>query len=218
MRIWAKSRLTLDRRFKGFTRRLAPKRRPFFNALHDLLDRHPEVTLGRLLDEASEQSWGLTVLMLAILTFIPGVANVLSLATLAVGIQMLWGSPHPWLPKKAQKLVLHKGRIKDALAAIEKRLVWLAKRRGTRRSPSQRFTGFLVAWTAFLAILPLPVLPFSNFLPATALVLFGVALLEEWPFLGWMGFICSLGTTLYFGVSFEVALHAIKLLLKGVME
>jgi hypothetical protein len=175
-------------------------RRPFFTALHELLDRHPVITMGQLLEEAGEQAWGLAVLLLAMFTFIPGVANILSMATLLLGIRMMRGATQPWLPGKLRQLELHRGRIKELLAKVENRIAWLAKRRGPRRAPSQRFLGFLVAWTAFVAALPVP-LPFANILPALALILFGVALLEEWPFMAWLGAAISLGATIYFAFS-----------------
>ncbi len=189
---------------------------PFFQTLHTLLDRHTHLTLGRLLEEAGEQVWGLTVLLLALLTFIPGVANVLSLATFVVGLQMMWGSPHPWLPGMLKTLEIHKGRVKELLAKIEVRIAWLAKRPRTRRPPSQPFIGFLVAWLAFLAALPIP-LPFANVIPALGLVFLGVALLEEWPALAWLGALGALATTIYFGVSFDLAWKAMKAMLRGVL-
>lgn len=174
--------------------------RPFFTALHELLDRHPVITMGQLLQEAGEQAWGLTVLILAMLTFIPGVANVISLATLLVGLGMMRKALHPWLPQKLHRLELHRGRIKEILAKVESRLKWLASGDRVRSIPSQRFLGFLVAWSAFIALLPIP-LPFANMLPAVALILFGVALLEEWPILAWYGAAITLGTTVYFAFS-----------------
>lgn len=174
--------------------------RPFFTALHELLDRHPVITLGQLLQEAGEQVWGLTVLILAMLTFIPGVANVVSVATLLAGIGMMRKSPHPWLPQKLQRMELHRGRVKEMLAKVESRLAWLATDHRERRAPSERLLGFLVAWSAFIALLPMP-LPFANMFPAVALILFGVALLEEWPSLAWYGAAISLGTTIYFAFS-----------------
>ena len=180
--------------------RIKEGQRPFFTALHELLDRHPVITMGQLLEDAGEQAWGLTVLLLAMLTFIPGVANVLSLATLLIGIRMMRGASEPWLPGNLRRLELHRGKTKELLAKVEARIAWLAKRRGPRRAPSQRFLGFLVTWTAFVAALPIP-LPFANALPAVALILFGVALLEEWPFMAWLGASISLGTTIYFAFS-----------------
>jgi hypothetical protein len=180
--------------------RTAEAQQPFFTALRELLDRHPVITMGQLLEEAGEQASGLTVLLLAMLTFIPGVANVLSLATLFIGLRMLWGASQPWLPETLQRMELHRGKLKDLMAQVETRIAWLAKRRGPRRAPSQRFLGFLVAWTAFIAALPIP-LPFANAMPAVALTLFGVALLEEWPFMAWLGATISLGTSIYFAFS-----------------
>jgi hypothetical protein len=189
---------------------------PFFKVLHAALDRHPSLPLGRLLDEAGEQAWGLTVLVLALLTFIPGVANVLSLATLLVGLQMLGGRPQPWIPGVLRGVVLRRGRVKSLLAKVEERMGWLAERRGQRRPPSQRFLGFLVAWTAFLAALPIP-LPFANVLPAVALILYGTALLEEWPLLAWLGVLQTVGTTVYFAFSFNLAWKALQAMARGVI-
>lgn len=186
----------------------APQR-PFFMALHELLDRNPVIPLGQLLQEAGDQVWGLTVLLLALLTFIPGVANLVGLATLLVGVGMMRKAPHPWLPSRLRAQELHRGRVKELLAKVESRLAWLASSRRVRRSPSQRFLGFLVAWSAFLALLPIP-LPFANFLPAVALVLFGVALLEEWPSLAWYGAAISLGATVYFAFSIRQLLFMLE--------
>jgi hypothetical protein len=182
--------------------RFQPAQPPFFTALHQSLDRHPVTTLGQLLDEAGEQIWGLAVFLLAMLTFIPGVANPLSLVTLVLGIRMMMGVSRPWIPEKLRRIALHRGKIKDLLAKVEARIAWLSARRGPRKAPSQGFLGCLVAWTAFVAALPIP-LPFANVLPAIALILFGVALLEEWPFMAWVGALISLGTTVYFAFSIQ---------------
>jgi hypothetical protein len=66
-----------------------------------------------------------------------------------------------------------------------------------------------VSWTAFLAALPV-LLPFANILPAIGLVLLGVALLEEWPLLAWLGAGFSLLTTIYFALSARLVLETLK--------
>ncbi|HEX9081520.1 MAG TPA: exopolysaccharide biosynthesis protein, partial [Holophagaceae bacterium] len=149
-------------------------------SLFRLLDRRlaseGTVSVGELLDEAGEQTWGLAILLLALLTFIPGVANVLSLGTLALGLQLGWGRQHPWLPASLQRHELQRGHVKALLAQVETRLAWLGTRTAPRRAPGRRTLGLLVTWTAFLAALPVP-LPLANVLPALALILFGTALL-----------------------------------------
>jgi hypothetical protein len=183
--------------------------RPFFTALHELLDQHPIIPMGTLLEKSGEQVWGLSVLLLAILTFIPGVANIVSLATLLVGVDMMRKSPYPWLPAPIRNMELHRGRIKELLARVEARLSWFAPSRGKRQVPSQRFLGFLVAWSALIAMLPIP-LPFANMLPAASLILYGVALLEEWPILAWYGAALTFGTTVYFAFFLRQLLRVLK--------
>lgn len=184
-------------------------RSPLFQALERLLQEDGTVSIGELLDHAGEQVYGLTLLLLALVTFIPGVANGISLATLGIGLQMAWGAPHPWLPKWVQRYELRRGRIKDFMARIEAGLLRLGRRTAPRRRPNTRLLGLAVAWTAFLALLPLPFLPLSNVLPALSLVLLGVALVEEWLFLLWLGLCGSLLTTLYFSFFIKEAVQAL---------
>lgn len=175
-------------------------RNPLFTALDELLDQDGTVSLGELLDAAGEQVYGLGVLLLALVTFIPGVANFISVGTMILGTQMAFGQPHPWIPKRVQTFEMRRGRIKEALAKMEEHLAPLRENRAPKRAVNPRWLGALVVWTAFLASLPI-LLPFANVLPAVALVLLGMALLEEWPLLMWLGLAGSLGTTLYFALA-----------------
>ena len=188
-----------------------------FRLLDRLLEAEGTVSVRELLDAAKEQTYGLALLILALLTFIPGVANVLSLGTLALGLQLWWGRNHPWLPEALQRHELQRGHVKALLAQVEARLAWLGARTAPRRAPGRRLLGFLVSWTAFLAALPVP-LPLANVLPAIGLVLFGVALLEEWPLLTWLGAGCSLLTTVYFALSGRLLWAALKAALHALMR
>ena len=180
-----------------------------FRLLDRLLETEGTVSVRELLDAAKEQTYGLALLILALLTFIPGVANVLSLGTLLLGLQLWWGRSHPWLPEALQRHELQRGHVKALFAQVEARLAWLGARTAPRRAPGRRLLGFLVSWTAFLAALPVP-LPLANVLPALGLVLFGVALLEEWPLLTWLGTGFSLLTTVYFALSGRLLWAALK--------
>ena len=188
-----------------------------FRLLDRLLETEGTVSVRDLLDEAKEQTYGLALLILALLTFIPGVANVLSLGTLVLGLQLWWGRSHPWLPEALQRHELQRGHVKALLAQVEARLAWLGARTAPRRPPGRRTLGFLVTWTAFLAALPVP-LPLANVLPATGLVLLGTSLLEEWPLLAWLGAGFSLLTTVYFALSGGLLWEALKAALHAVMR
>jgi hypothetical protein len=192
--------------------RVRPSPKPFFETLHALLDAEGEITLGELLDAAGEQTYGLLVLLLSLPNLIPGLnvglAPVGGIGLMALGAQLAWGTPHPWVPVRIQAQPIHKGRIKDALAKLEAQLSRL-RWRGARPGPlSHRWIGACIAWTGFLLAVPVP-LPFGNQLPAAILCLLGAALLEERPTWAWIGAAASLCNTLYFASSFGLIVRAI---------
>lgn len=177
---------------------------PLFQTLEVLLDQEGSVTLGELMDRAGGQTYGLGIVLLSLTCFIPGVANGVALGSLTLGLQMAFGAPHPWIPGRVQRIKVHRGKVKGLLAHLESNLARLGNRVGARRELNPRAMGALVAWTAFLLFLPLP-LPLSNVLPGVSLILIGMGLLEGWPFLAWLGAAGSLATTLYFAFFFKEA-------------
>ncbi|WP_026852677.1 exopolysaccharide biosynthesis protein [Geothrix fermentans] len=192
---------------------MQPTPRPFFFTLHALLDAEGEITLGELLDAAGEQTYGLLTLLLSLPSLIPGLnvglAPVGGIGLMALGAQLAWGTPHPWVPARIQAQPIHKGRIKDALARLEVQLNRLRWRGAERRPLHRRWVGACVAWTGFLLAVPVP-LPFGNQLPAAILCLLGAALLEERPTWAWIGAAASLGNTLYFAFSFDLIVRAFR--------
>ena len=186
--------------------------RPYFEALQELLEREGSVTLGQLTEHAGEQSYGMLVLMLSLPSLIPGVnvvgAPVGGTAIIALGWQMIRGVPHPSIPERLRRQPLHKGRLKEALASLERQLDRLRGRNALRRPLNPRWTGLLLAWTGLLLAVPVP-LPMGNILPAAALGVLGAALLEERPAWFWLGLLASLGITLYFGLSFKLILKEV---------
>ncbi len=172
-----------------------------------MLDQEGSITLGQLTEQAGEQSYGLVVLMLSLPNLIPGFNVVGSpvggTALVGLGWQMARGVRYPVLPEALRRQTLHKGRLKQALAALEKQLDRLRWKGAIRRPLDPRWTGLVVAWTGLLLALPAPLF-LGNALPAAALGLLGAALVEERPAWLWLGLLASLGITLYFGLSFKL--------------
>lgn len=189
---------------------LQKRRRPFFSALHELLDQCSHPTLGDLLDAAGEQTYGFLILLLAMPSLIPGLnvgaAPVGGVGIMGVGWQLMRGVEQPWVPQRIRSQVIHKGHVEDALARLESYLERLGSRSQVRRTLNQRWMGFLVAWSGLLLALPIP-LPFGNLLPAAVLTLQGAALLEERPFWGWLGAAGTVGISVYFGLSFDLVVR-----------
>jgi len=187
-----------------------PASKPFFETLHALLDAEGEITLGELLDAAGEQTYGLLVLLLSLPNLVPGLnlglAPVGGIGLVALGVQLAWGTPHPWVPKRVQDQAIHKGRIKSALAKLESQLDHFRWRSAVRHPLSHRWAGACIAWTGLLLAIPVP-LPFGNQLPAAILCLLGAALLEERPLWAWIGAAGSLANTLYFAFSFDLIIR-----------
>ncbi|HEY3271729.1 MAG TPA: exopolysaccharide biosynthesis protein [Geothrix sp.] len=186
---------------------MLPAPKPFFETLHALLDAEGEITLGELLDAAGEQTYGLLTLLLSLPNLVPGLniglAPVGGIGLMALGAQLAWGTPHPWVPRRVQDQAIHKGRIKNALARLETQMDRFRWRSAVRRPISRRWVGAGIAWTGFLLAIPVP-LPFGNQLPAAILCLLGAALLEERPMWAWIGAAASFANTLYFALSFDL--------------
>lgn len=185
--------------------------RSFFEKLHVRLDEEAGLTLGAFVEEAGEQTFGLLILLLSLPSLIPGVNVPLALlgglALIGLGLQMMVGTGKPALPARLRRQNLHKGRIKEALAAFERQLDRLPS--GPRKPLNRRWMGLWVAWTGFLLFIPVWPLPFGNVLPAATLCLLGAALMEERPLWGWVGILGSLGVTAYFSYSFDMILKSL---------
>lgn len=200
---------------------MAPRSKPFFETLHALLDVEGAVTLGELLDAAGEQTYGLLVLLLSLPSLIPGLnlgfAPVGGVGIIGLGLQLAWGVPHPWMPRRVQTQPIHKGHIKNALARFETHLDRLRWTGAPKRPLNPRWVGLVTAWTGFLLAIPVP-LPFGNLLPAAILCLLGASLLEERPAWAWIGTAASLGNTLYFASSFGLIARATLRLFHAIMH
>jgi hypothetical protein len=167
------------------------------------------LTLGELLDVFGDE--GLLLLsMLLTLVFlipvsIPGVSTVFGAAILLVGVSRLIGRPL-WLPVRIRRRALPAERLRPAL---ERGLVWV--RRLERLSRPHRLRGlvdgrlpamltnlaFILA--ALLLMAPFGLVPFSNTLPALALLLYAVGMVQRDGGAVLIGHLANIGTLVYFG-------------------
>ena len=167
------------------------------------------LTLGELLDVFGDE--GLLLLsMLLTLVFlipvsIPGVSTVFGAAILLVGVSRLIGRPL-WLPARIRRRALPAERLRPALERV---LVWV--RRLERLSRPHRLRGlvdgrlpamltnlaFILA--ALLLMAPFGLVPFSNTLPALALLLYAVGMVQRDGGAVLLGHLANIGTLVYFG-------------------
>jgi hypothetical protein len=141
------------------------------------------ITLGELVDRFNRRGFGFVLLSLSLPAFIPipGVAGVTGPLIAILGVQMIIGLRHPWVPAFARRKTLAKSSIESftrrmgrPLKVMERfcqpRLPWLFDNAGNRA------TGVMVVLYGLLLSLPIP---FTNYLFGLILLAMAIALIER---------------------------------------
>ena len=180
--------------------------------LEAIIERLPRgsMSLGELLAVIGDE--GLLVLsILLTLVFlipvsIPGVSTVFGAAILLVGISRLSGRPL-WVPRKLAERQLPADRLRPALAAGMSWVQRLERISRSHRMPAavdgraQRvFNNLAFIFAALLLMAPFGFVPFSNTIPAIALLLYAVGFIQRDGGAVLLGHLATIGTVIYFSV------------------
>ncbi len=185
---------------------------PLGDQLVDIIEHLPQdsLTLGELLEAFGDEGLLLMTILLTLVFLIPvsipGVSTVFGAAILLVGISRLINRPL-WLPARLKERALPAAKLRPGLSAG---LVWV--RRMERISRPRRLSGmvdgrlqhtfnnlaFILA--ALLLMAPFGFVPFSNTLPALALLLFAIGFIQRDGGAVLLGHLANVGTIIYFGV------------------
>jgi len=168
------------------------------------------LTLGELLEVFGDEGLLLLTMLLTLVFLIPvsipGVSTVFGAAILLVGISRLAGRPL-WLPARLRRRPLPADRLRPGLTGG---MVWV--RRLERISRPHRLPGlakgraqdlfnnlaFILA--ALLLMAPFGFVPFSNTLPALALLFFAAGMIQRDGVAILLGHLANVGTIIYFGI------------------
>lgn len=179
----------------------------------------PNITLREILQLIGDHG---PLLLCAVLTVpfllpvsIPGVSTVFGLAILLLGIGITLNRM-PWLPRQimdrkidAEKLkaVLKRGIALTARveAVIRQRLGFL-----TSGAFAGRINGLAIIAGAVLLMLPLGLVPFSNTLPAFAILFLCIGMSQRDGLLVIAGYLMLVATVIYFSVLAYLAIAAGK--------
>lgn len=169
-----------------------------------------KLTLGELLDVFGDEGLLLLTMLLTLVFLIPvsipGVSTVFGAAILLVGISRLVGRPL-WLPAKLKDKALPADKLRPGLAGG---MAWV--RRLERISRPHRLRGFVdgrvqdllnnlaFILAALLLMAPFGFVPFSNTLPALALLFYAVGLIQRDGGAMLLGHLANVGTIIYFGI------------------
>lgn len=137
---------------------------------------------------------------------IPGVSTVFGAAILLVGVSRLSGRPL-WLPERIRNRALPADKLRSGLAAG---MAWV--RRLEKISKPHRLAAFVDGRTpelvnnlafilaALLLMAPFGFVPFSNTLPALALLFYAVGFMQRDGGAILLGHVANIATIIYFGV------------------
>ena len=180
--------------------------------LTEVIERLPpdRLSLGELLDVFGDEGLLLLTMLLTLVFLIPvsipGVSTVFGFAILLVGVSRVLGRPF-WLPRRLRDRSLPADRLRPALTGGLKwvrRLEKISKPRRLRGFVDGRAIGLVnnlaFVFAALLLMMPFGFVPFSNTLPALALLLYAAGFIQRDGGAVLLGHLFTIGTTIYFSV------------------
>ena len=156
--------------------------RPTSAVLDELLGEAPtaQVTLGGLTEKLGDRSFGLVLLLLAVLGLLPGVSAVAGVLLTVVAAQMILARPGPVFPRRIAARRFEARRLARMIRRIVPALRWLERfirpRWTTPFEATKRVVGAVVLLLGGALLAPVPL---SNVPPALAITLIAFAYLEE---------------------------------------
>jgi hypothetical protein len=148
----------------------------------------------------------LLTLVFMIPVSVPGVSTVFGAAILMVGVCRLFGR-NLWLPKRFREREFPSDKLRTALTAGMKwfhRLERISRPHRWRWLTSGGLMAFLnhsaIILGALLLMMPFGLVPFSNTLPALALLFLAIGLLQRDGACILLGHLTNVATIVYFGI------------------
>jgi len=155
---------------------------PTSAALNSLLGEMPpdEMTLGSIIDSLEERSFGLVMLLLALVALVPGLSTFVGVLLIVPAVQMILARHSPALPRfvsdrrlPTRQLVALIDRAIPVLRTVEK---VIRPRWPTPFEATKRFVGAVILLLGLTMVAPIPL---SHIIPSLAIMLVAVAYLEE---------------------------------------
>lgn len=142
------------------------------------------ISVEALLEPLQRRAFGFLLLLLAIPNFIPvplGIGGVMGVMVIALGLEMLVGLEHPWIPGFLRRRSMSREgllRFLDRAEPLTRRLETVCKPRLQRltRRPFTFVSGAIMILIGILLALPIP---FTNYVFGGMLIAFAFALVER---------------------------------------
>ena len=173
------------------------------------------ITLDDVLDRIETRAFGFLLIFLALPTLIPvplGIGAVFGPLAAFIGLQMVIGLEHPWLPKwisrrglARETMVKFLERLGRIMGRIERLCQprWLFLTEGI----GERFSGLVLVALGLLVSLPIP---FTNIPLGMALLVTAIALTERDGVLLVICWVATIAALVSLGVAGDVLLEHLK--------
>lgn len=154
---------------------------PTSDVLEKLMrDAPEEVTLGWMIANLRERSFGIVILLIALVGLVPGLSPVVGIMLAVPALQLTIGRREPVLPRKLASRRFSKARLQRLVRLIVPSLRRLERvvrpRWGRFFRKAERVVGTVTLLLGGTLLVPVPL---SNVIPALVILLLAFSLLEE---------------------------------------
>lgn len=150
--------------------------------LSRMLDRAEDahVPIGWLIEQLGRRSFGLTLLVMAVIGLLPGASTIIGLLVAWPATQMVLGHEVAVLPRMIARRQIAVDRLARVVRIVTPRLAWVERLIRPRWPPlfqvAKRLTGIVMLLLGLTMVLPVP---FGQVVPALVIMLLALAYLEE---------------------------------------
>lgn len=169
-------------------------------------ERTTKITVGEVVDKAAEAGFAFVIAVLALLAipFFP-LGTPFGLAMAVLGVQMMVGKQHPWLPRRARRRELNLSMLDRIATMLSRRTRWLLKltRRRHEAIVAPKVIGACITILALGLALPLPI-PGANLVFLIPILIYAIGLLERdgrWIMVGHACLVIDLGLVVVFAAT-----------------
>jgi hypothetical protein len=138
------------------------------------------VTIGWIIAQLGDRSFGLFMLILAAIGVAPGLSTFIGILLFIPSVQMILGRSHPTIPRFLAERQVPVAKLRSGIAKTTPFLRWLERLIRPRWQTGLKTTKHIVgAIMLLLSISMLGPVPFSQVIPALTMMLMALAYLEE---------------------------------------
>lgn len=143
-----------------------------------------DISVGKIIDALGDRSFAAALLLFAALNLLPlppGATFFTGVPLILIAMQMVWGSPRVWLPRRVRDTAIPAEKFRSSVDWIAPRLLRLEKHIKPRYWPfwhrqGEIIVGALVLILAIVITLPIPL---GNWFPALSIAVISLAFSER---------------------------------------